>query len=643
MHGLRGNERLLLGQIASAGRSEVEPATSLTDLGLIGNLHTAALVDRDGTIAWACLPRFASPSVFASLLDPERGGFARVAPEPAVRGDQRYLPSTNLLETRFTLPDGGRLHLIDLFLLDPDRESSPSILRLLESEGSTVAVTVTFAPRFGYGARVPALATRGREVIATDGDDRLVQTAPWPSERQGDRAIARGRVAPGTAQWVHLGFNGARPPRDPVGAAANAVAFWRTWVHGAAAPIHRLAGAWHTAVERSELVLKLLSHADTGAFVAAPTTSLPEWPGGGRNWDYRYVWIRDAAFAAQAMLLLDHRSEAAAFLGWVVDRIEAAPDGPAGLRVVYGAHGESDLTEREIPGLRGYLDSRPVRVGNGAAAQFQLDIFGELLACARLMVDLDPIALSRRWRRLVPLADRVATAWRRPDRGIWEVRGPPRHFVHSKLMAWVALDAAAGIADRYGDSAAARGWRRTADRIHATILRRGWDPDRRTFVRSFGEHAVDAANLRIPLVGFLPFDDPKVLATIDRVASDLAVGPFVYRYRADDGLAGPEGAFLPCSFWLVEARARAGAERLARKSFDRLLRAGGTLGLFSEEYDPVRRRPLGNYPQALTHIALLRAALALGYASAPAILRRELTRVWPGAGPAGPARPMGRG
>ncbi len=639
---MRGHERLLLERrpaVSPGGRR----APTLTDLGLIGNLHTAALIGRDGTIAWACLPRFASPSVFASLLDARRGGFARVAPEPPVRGEQRYLPSTNLLETRFTLPDGGRLHLIDLFLLDPGREATPSILRLLESEGSEVRVTVTFAPRFGYGARSPTLTPRGREVVATDGSDRLTQTAPWPSTISEDRAVAQGVVAPGEAKWVHLGFNGARPPADGVAAASEAVAFWRTWVHGAGAPIHRVAGAWHAVVERSELLLKLLSHADTGAFVAAPTTSLPEWPGGPRNWDYRYVWIRDAAFAAQAMMLLDHRPEASAFLGWVVDRIEDAPDGPAGLRVVYGAHGESDLTEREIPGLTGYLDSRPVRIGNDAAGQFQLDIFGELLAAARLLVDLDPVALGRRWRHLVPLADRVAAQWRRPDRGIWEVRGPPRHFVHSKLMAWVALDAAAEIADRYGEGSAARNWRATAERIRATILRRGFDPTRRTFVRSFGEHAVDAANLRIPLVGFLPFDDPKVLGTIDRVAADLAVGPFVYRYRTDDGLAGPEGAFLPCSFWLVEARARSGAERLARRSFGRLLAAGGPLGLFSEEYDPVHRRPLGNYPQALTHIALLRAALALGYASAPAILRREMAGVLaPPDGP-GTAAPAGHG
>jgi GH15 family glucan-1,4-alpha-glucosidase len=615
-------------------RFPLPPPDALYDYGVIGNLRTAALVHRSGAIDWACLPRFASPSVFGRILDPTRGGTFLVRPVGAAPGVQRYRPSTNILETVFAVGVGGTVTVVD-FMPVPEGgplEDTARIVRVVSSEGAPADLEVWFEPRFNYGRSPAQLALTPGGVAALSGPTSLELRAPGPFEVGHGRATAVVSLAADATAAFDLSWGA--PPRRGSGVRAllrETERFWRGWVHGPEAPLHRLAAGWHDAIERSELVLKLLSDSSTGAFVAAPTTSLPEWPGGRRNWDYRYSWIRDAAFTAQEMLLLGHFPEARAFLGWVVDRFGSARRGHRpDLHVLYGVHGEVDLTERTLPHLAGFLGSRPVRVGNGAHSQFQLDIYGELLDAANLLATIDPSFVPRSsLRAILDLADEVELRWTAPDRGIWEVRGTPRHFVHSKLMAWVAIDRAILLAERYGGDRRVSRWRTTAAAMRTAILTSGWDESRQTFVRAFGDRDVDAANLRIPLVGFLPFDDPRVVATVDAVERELAKGPFVWRYRSEDGVGGRDGSFLPCAFWLVECRARAGRVAEALRSFTALLNAASPHGLFSEEWDPAASRPLGNYPQAFTHVAVLRAALALGLATTPRAERRRLASVAP--------------
>jgi alpha,alpha-trehalase len=593
-----------------------EPSPSIYDYGVIGNLHTAALVRRTGSIDWACLPRFSAPSVFARLLDRTRGGYFEVRPVEPASGSQRYRPSSNVLETVFELPRARALTVTDFMPVAPrgdDRRSS-TIVRILEATGGPVDVAVTLEPRFDYGSARPKLAAAPRGGVASHGAERLSLRTDRSVEPVEERFAFELAVAPERPRFLEVAWGAMPPPTPSVPALLRStLGYWQRWVHDASAPLHRVAEAWHIPVERSELVLKLLSHVDTGAFVAAPTTSLPEWPGGSRNWDYRYVWIRDAAFSAQAMMLLGHTGEARSFLRWVVKRIDEARATGGGLRVLYGAHGETDLAERTLPDLEGYDGSRPVRVGNAAADQLQLDIYGELLDAALFLGRLDPGFLTRRLPDLLSIADAVASTWTLEDRGIWEVRGPPRHFVYSKVMTWVALDRAIRLVGecRLDDPRVPR-WQKVAEEVRAAVLDRGWDAERQQFRQAFELDGADAANLRIPLVGFLPYGDPRVLGTIDGVIEELGEGPFVRRYRRPDGIDEPEGTFLPCSFWLVEALARSGRTREARERFEALLAAASPLGLYPEEYDPERGLPLGNYPQALTHVAMLRAAVALG-------------------------------
>jgi GH15 family glucan-1,4-alpha-glucosidase len=586
------------------------------DYGLIGNLHTAALVSRFGSIDWACFPRFASPSVFARILDPKIGGFHQIVPTEPYRSSQTYVPSTAILRTEFRLSGRRRLVVRDFMpiLPRPWADTVPLIVRLAEATGGAVPLRVEMAPRFDYGSQAPNWSSAGVGFVATKGRRVLGYRASEPARIEGERVGVDATLRSGHSASFEIYGAASRPTRRSVEELLKRTeGFWGHWSHLDTSPIHLLAGRWHAWVERSELTLKLLSNADTGAFVAAPTTSLPEWPGGTRNWDYRYVWIRDAAFAAQSLLLMGHIPEARGFLHWTLRRRDAH----AGrvLRVVYGAHGETDLSERDLPYLAGYANSRPVRVGNAAAEQFQLDIYGEFLDAAHLLSQIDPDALDGHWPAVERLVEEVRRLWTRPDRGIWEVRGPPAHYVHSKLMAWVALDRGATLARAYGRTSQVAYWSQEADRVQRTIIEHGFDPRRETFVQAFDRPGIDAANLRIPLVGFLEADDPRVAGTVLRVERELSLGPFVYRYSGDDGIEGPEASFLPCSFWLVDCLARAGELPRARQNFEQLLRIASPLGLFPEEFDARSGTPLGNYPQAFTHIALLRSALALGLAN----------------------------
>jgi alpha,alpha-trehalase len=588
-------------------------AVSLADYGVVGNLHTAALISRFGSIDWACPPRFSTPSVFAGLLDRDRGGHQSIAPVESYRSTQRYRPSSCVLETDFRLARGRSLLITDFMPImeGVHAPTSPMLLRVLQARGGEVRVRTEFAPRFEYGRHPPSWRVLASGLEARYRTLRLRYHHPDPLSIGPGIATGELVLEPRAQVAIELVWGSRRPTSETPGSLLRATErFWRTWVHSPRSRFHRLAREWHRWVERSELTLKLLSQETTGAFVAAPTTSIPEWPGGSRNWDYRYAWIRDAAFACEAMLDLGHEVEARAFLKWAFRQVTKDPGHK--LHVMYGAHGETILRERSLPYLRGMWDSRPVRVGNQAHRQFQLDIYGELLDSALIFYRQDPEFIAAHWTAIRQLADQVMRRWRFPDHGIWESRAPPVHFVHSKLMAWVALDRSAKLAHLIGEKAPTELWAREADKIREWILQKGYDADARMFRRALGDSHPDAANLRIPLVGFLPPNDPRVIGTVDGVMRVLCDGAFVYRYTADDGLHGPEGAFLTASFWLIECLARQGRIRLARKFWSQLLRSGTPLDLFSEEFDPPHAAQLGNFPQALTHIGLLRAALAMG-------------------------------
>jgi alpha,alpha-trehalase len=589
--------------------------TGLYDYGLIGNERTAALVSRDGAIDWACFPRFDSPSVFGRLLDRKAGGYHRVAPEGRYVSHQQYVAGTNVLSTLFELRRGLLLAVTDFMPVGPSASADggePRIIRRLLARGGPVAVRMTADVRFNYALDRAEWELGDRIAIARAPSAQLALTSPWPWQISDQGAVASGTVAPGEPVYAQVRW-GEPPPAEPSPSKLLTVtdAYWRAWVSPEDAPLRRVAARWHPWVERSELVLKLLSYGQTGVFVAAPTTSLPEWPGGARNWDYRYVWIRDAAFTAQVFLLLGHIVEARAYVGWAFDRVAALGDRDE-VPTIYSVDGERPPEERELDHLEGYLGSRPIRVGNAAASQRQLDVYGEILDSALLLERVDPAFVRDRWSTIERLAQRTIELWSEPDRGIWEFRGEPAHFLHSKLMCWVALDRSIQLAEAFGRTETLDRWKRVADEIRAAILSRGYSDTRESFVQAFDRPLLDASALRLPITGFLPPNDPRVLRTVAAIEGGLGQGPFLRRYEGDDGQSGPEGSFLLCSFWLVESLAKCGQLDRALTNWRALLDAAGPLLLFSEEFDPVARIPLGNYPQAFTHIGVLRAALALG-------------------------------
>jgi GH15 family glucan-1,4-alpha-glucosidase len=592
---------------------------SLNDYGLIGNENTGALVSRHGSIDWACLPRFDSPSLFARLLDRRVGGSYQLAPVERYVSHQQYVTGTNVLATFFELRRGVTLTVTDFMPMGPAITAiggDPRIVRRVVARGAPIEVSMVADPRFDYGRAVPEWSLQGNVALAQHGTRKAWFVAPWPWRSEAAAARTDGVVEPGSPLFTQVRW-GETPPAEPSPATLLSVtdAYWRGWVSPPDAPLRRVAARWHPWVERSELVLKLLSFADSGVFVASPTTSLPEWPGGGRNWDYRYVWIRDAAFTAQVFLLLGHVSEARAYVGWAFDRASQLQPGEE-LRTVYAVDGEAPPVETELAHLEGYRGSRPVRVGNAAADQRQLDIYGEILDSALLLERLDPAFVRDRWPIIERLATQITQLWHLPDSGMWEVRSHPAHHVHSKLMSWVALDRAITLGREFGKVESVERWTQVAEEIRTAILTRGYDETLGSFVKAFDEPVLDASALRIGLDGFLPSTDPRVVGTIAAVERKLGRGPFLRRYEGDDGVAGPEGSFLLCSFWLVESLAKCGQMDKALEYWRSLLDVAGPLLLFSEEYDPVSNQPLGNFPQAFTHIGVLRAAFALGLMSA---------------------------
>ena len=588
-------------------------AVPIGDYGLIGDTRTAALVSPGGSIDWCCLPRFDSPPTFGLLVGGDDAGCFVVGPtEPAQLLGRGYVEFTATVETTWAVGN-GELRLADSMVAEVSGTLLPATLlvRRLSAKGRTVQCRMRVAPRFGYERARAARARRRSGALVIEHRDLALAVL---TDATVDLAVDEDLVFdvdPAHPVTVVLTASQRAPLVFVPPAVARAEAEqdergWRAWAEGIdAEPAHR------PAVVRSLLTLQLLTYSPSGAPVAAPTTSLPEWLGGSRNWDYRYAWPRDASIGIAAFLGFGKEREARAFLAWLLhaSRLER-PRLPA----LFNLDGRPAPRERELGGWPGYAGSGPVRIGNGAAGQHQLDGYGWVLDAAWLLVEAGHPLSSEMWRAMRAFADRVAQTWRLPDAGIWERRDHPRHHVHSKLMAWLALDRAARVADRRGGRAGRRAeaWRRARDELGADLREKGYDARAGAYTASYGTADLDAAVLLLPLVGVEPADSPRLESTVDAIRARLgAGGPLLYRYTEADGLPGREGAFLPCSFWLVQALARIGRLDEARATFDALLGLSGPLGLYAEQMDPGTGQHLGNFPQALTHAALLQAALAL--------------------------------
>jgi GH15 family glucan-1,4-alpha-glucosidase len=597
--------------------------TPISDLALLSDRHSAALVDRNGAVQWLAFPRFDSPAVFGGLLGAEAGVW-RIAPASGhVASERRYLEDTLVLETTFRTPTGVAV-LTEAMTTgedaDPHRlgRSAPHLMvRRIECREGSVPFEVRFAPRPEYGLIVPLFTTVPGGLVARGGADRLALTSPIDltlvdGEARGLCTLFRGQRLTFALQHARLGEAepGPRSQDELSSLLEGTVSAWRAW-----SAIHQAyQGPWRDLVHLSGRVLQALSFQPTGAIIAAATTSLPEGVGGERNWDYRYSWVRDSCFTMQALWVAACPDEAVDFFSFMTTAA-ATVDGARGLQIMFGVGGEHDLTERVLQHLEGWRDSRPVRVGNGAWSQQQVDVYGELLGATYQLRDhLDGMDEATR-SFLVACADAAAVRWREPDQGIWEVRGEPRHFVYSKVMCWVALDRAIAMVNLLRAEDKVDGWKRIRDKIHQTVLEQGWSERAHAFAQSFGSDELDASTLMMANVGFLPADDPRMTATIEAIAENLVdERGLVYRYRTEggvDGLAGDEGTFLLCTFWLAEALALAGQPERAARVFEAGAGYRNDLGLLAEEVDPGTGELLGNFPQAFSHIGLVNAAWAI--------------------------------
>ena len=593
-------------------------STPLEDYAILGDTQTVALVSREGSIDWLCCPRFDSPACFAALLGTPEHSRWLLAPEGARRSTRRYRGDTLVLETTHET-DEGVVRVIDLM---PVRGRAPDVVRVVVGVRGRVTVRCELAPRFDYGSQLPWVRRIDGAYQLVARPDALVLRTPAPVERSrsalvGDVVVGAGDRVPFVLTW--------HPSYEPLPVAIDAEheielteSWWREWVSRCTYD-----GPWRAEVVRSLITLKALSYQPSGGIVAAATTSLPEAIGGVRNWDYRFCWLRDATYTLMALLGAGFEAEAVAWRDWLLRSIAGDP-GQA--QVMYGVGGERRLDEWEVPWLPGYEGSRPVRVGNAAAGQLQLDVYGEVLDCLHQAGKVVPAEDAAAWDMQRDLLHFLEGAWRQPDRGMWEVRGAPRHFTHSKVMAWVAFDRAVKAVRRQQRPGPLDRWTALRDEVHTEVCARAWDDERQTFTQSYGTRALDASLLHIPLVGFLPPDDARVGGTVQAIERELCDDGLVRRYRteeADDGLPGAEGAFLACSFWLADVHAARGDVAPAREIFERLLGLCNDVGLLSEQYDPVARRQLGNLPQAYSHVGLVRTALALSPGGPAAITRQD--------------------
>jgi GH15 family glucan-1,4-alpha-glucosidase len=585
----------------------------IEDYGLIGDMQSAALVSRGGTIDWLCLPRFDSGSCFAALLGDQRHGHWLLAPAAEVlASSRRYRPGTLVLESQHETADGA-VRVIDFM---PRRGAgAPRVMRIVEGLRGRVPMRMELALRPDYASVVPWVEPASDGAVAAAGPDgfRLSTTLPLTIE---DGTVHSEFVATEGARerlvlsW-HLSYEEAPAVEDADSALARTEAWWRGWSGRCT-----YEGAYRENVLTSLIALKAMTCETTGAVIAAPTTSLPEDIGGVRNWDYRYCWLRDSVLALQALLAAGYTEEALAFRDFL---LRVGTGDPAKIQIMYGVGGERRLTEFELPDLPGYEHSQPVRIGNAASEQFQLDVYGEVMGVGFIGAEVLGRIEHRLWPRWRAVVEHVETIWRQPDDGIWETRGARQHFTYSKVMAWVVFDRAVRLAEQFGLDGPIERWREVRDEIHREVCDRGYDPQRRTFTQYYGSRELDASVLNIPLVGFLPGDDERVTGTIDAITAELGRDGFVSRYstaETDDGLPGDEGQFLACSFWLVSALAMNGRVEQARRLFERLVGLANDLGLLSEEYDVGRRRQVGNFPQAFSHLTLIVAARAISAAEA---------------------------
>ena len=590
-------------------------ALSIADHGLIGDGFSAALVRADGAIDWLCLPRFDSPSVFGALLDDENGGFTSVGPvDYPFESRQRYDPDTNVLETLFQIEGRGTIRLTDYMpWTDDPRSAVHEVHRRVQCVEGEAVVKVVFDPKFDYGRVDTTFDIDGRSALAKGASGErlgavLGDVGQWkPRPEGGVQAVFR--LKAGERGWVVISWNGSESESvlayRPYEALRHTRHRWRDWVQQL-----QYDGPWRHHVIRSALLLKLLMYAPTGAMVAAPTTSIPEWIGGVRNWDYRYTWTRDIAMAVRAANLLGCNREARDFFHFVSDTLERDRE----LNIMYAVDGGRVPNEQTLDNLGGYRGSRPVRIGNGARDQLQLDTAGALMDAAYVYERGGGSLTARGWRRLSEVVDNVAATWAEPDHGIWEPRAGKRHNVHSKLMSWLALRRGAELAPLFGDQPLQTRWQQVAGDLHAELRVRGLDPTGKRFVAAYDHEHPDASLLLLPIHGFLPPNDDRVLRTVEWIRAELGAGPFVYRYRADDGVGGEEGAFVLCGFWLAEVLAMAGQIDEAQRVFVAHAEASNHLGLLAEEIEPGTETLLGNFPQAFSHLGLINAAARIDLA-----------------------------
>ena len=589
-------------------RNDPGTMTKIEDYALLGDLQTAALVSRDGSIDWCCFPRFDSPACFAALLGASDHGRWKLAPASAVRQtERRYWKNTLILETIHETADGA-VRVIDFM---PPRGRAPDIVRIVEGLRGNVPMRSELVIRFGYGRTVPWVRRIDHTRLAVAGPDAICLRTPVDIHGEEMTTVSDFTVEPGMrAPFVMTWFPSHEPlPEaiDPELALSETESYWTEW-----AARCRYDGDYHDEVVQSLLVLKALTYHPTGGIVAAPTTSLPEHIGGVRNWDYRYCWLRDATMTIMAMLGAAYHEEAESWRDWL---LRAIAGDPAEVQIMYGIAGERRLVEWEAEWLPGYEDSRPVRVGNAASKQLQLDVYGELLEAAYLTIHHGIESSEFGWSVIRHLLDWLEEGWRLQDAGIWEVRGPLRHFTHSKVMSWVAFDRAVRMHEEFGRDGPVDRWRQLRDEVKAEVLANGWSEERQAYVQSYGSDQLDASVLVMPIFGFLPATDSRFVSTVEAVRRELSVDGLLLRYRHDehvDGLPPGEGVFLACSFWLVEVLALQGKLEEAHALFQRLCSLRNDLGLLSEEYDPIAGRQLGNFPQAFSHLALVEAALELG-------------------------------
>ncbi len=591
----------------------------LEEHGIIGNLDTCALVGNDGSIDWCCFPHIESPSVFAAILDINKGGHFSIRPSGVFKSAQKYIENTNVLQTFFS-NDSGQAVLTDFMPMKDGHEGGEhglqTIYRKISCDKGSMDFSIEFSPRFDYARAGSTIKETDDGVVATGPNEEIHLKSDIKMKIAEGRAAAEVYIKEGDTLWFVLqhGHNIKVLPEGCDCTLDETIKYWQDWGHKCGPDGCLFDEPWHDLIVRSGLVLKLLTHHETGAICAAPTTSLPEEIGGERNWDYRYNWIRDAAFTVQALHSLGHTREAKNHLDWFLNLCSKKIE-PDKLQIMYGLHGETELPEEELSHLSGYKDSFPVRIGNAASKQRQLDIYGELINAIYEMHRYGEEISAGIWELVYKYVEYVCEKWDTEDYGIWEVRTEPRHFVYSKLMCWVAIDRGVKIAELGEFDAPFEKWLDTKSEIKEKILKKGFSTQLNTFTQAFDSEVLDATALLIPIMGLLPYDDPRVKGTIEAIMENLMrKGCLVYRYIGVDGLRGYEGTFTLCSFWLVNVLALSGRIEEAEKIFKALLEYSSPLGLFSEEIDPETGEMLGNYPQAFSHIGLINSAIYLGIA-----------------------------